>query len=86
MSTLTDLDNQVAAAEKSVEDLKRRASELNSATTNSSKESESMGATDVPVDKPSRIMPTAEKPNYMMRNILVLGVIAFAAVMLLRKK
>jgi hypothetical protein len=86
MSAIGDLDDQVTAAEKSVEDLKRRAAELKDVAETDKDKSATMNNEPTPVDKPFRRVSTPEKPNYMMRNILVLGVIAFAAVMFFRKK
>jgi hypothetical protein len=86
MSAIGDLDDQVTAAEKSVEDLKRRAAELKDVVETDKDKSATMNNERTPVDKPIRRVSTPEKPNYLMRNILVLGVIAFAAVMFFRKK
>ncbi len=86
MSAIGDLDDQVTAAEKSVEDLKRRAAELKDVGETDKDKSASMNNERTPVDKPIRRGSTPDKPNYMMRNIVVLGIIAFGAIMLFRKK
>lgn len=86
MSAIGELDDQVTAAEKSVAELKRKAAELNNSTASEPKGQQTTNSGSVAADKPIRLTSTPQKPNYMMRNVLVLGVIAFAAVMFLRKK
>jgi hypothetical protein len=86
MSAIGELDDQVTAAEKSVAELKRKAAELNNSTASEPKGQETNNGGSVTADKPIRVTSTPQKQNYMMRNLLVLGVIAFAAVMFFRKK
>lgn len=86
MSTIGDLDDQVTAAEKSVAELKRKAAELNHSSASEPKSEQTIKGGSVAADKPIRVTLKPQKTNYMIRNVLVLGVIAFAAVMLLRKK
>lgn len=86
MSAIGELDDQVTAAEKSVAELKRKATELNNSTTTEPKTQQGNNQGSVAADKPIRLTSKPQEKNYMVRNLLVLGVIAFAAVMLLRKK
>lgn len=86
MSAIGDLDDQVTAAEKSVAELKRKAAELNNSTASEPKDKQTTNGGSVTADKPIRVTSTPQKPNNVIRNVLVLGVIAFAAVMFLRKK
>jgi hypothetical protein len=86
MSAIGDLDDQVSAAEKSVAELKRKAAELNDSTASEPKGEQTTNGGSVTADKPIRATSKPQKPNYMIRNVLVLGVIAFAAVMFFRKK
>jgi hypothetical protein len=86
MSAIGDLDDQVTAAEKSVAELKRKAAELNDSRASEPKAEQTTSGGSVSADKPIRVTSKPQKPNYMIRNVLVLGVIAFAVVMFFRKK
>jgi hypothetical protein len=86
MSAIGELDDQVTAAEKSVAELKRKAAELNNSTASEPKGEQTTEQGSVTADKPIRVTSTPQKTNPMTRNILLVVMVAFAAVILLRKK